>query len=204
MYLNIHPDNPQARHIKTVANILKNGGVVIFPTDSVYAIGCDIHKSSAAERVAKLKGIKLKKADFSFLFNDISMVSQYSKSLPNNIFKVLKKNTPGPFTFIVETGSAVPQFFRKSKKTLGVRIPDNNILRNLITELGNPILTTSIRDENEIVGYTSDPELIYEKYVNQIDAFIDGGYGKNVASTVVDCANGKIEIIREGINPLIQ
>ncbi len=198
MLLRVHPENPQTKHIKRLAEILKDGGIIVFPTDSVYALGCDIYNSNAAERLAKLKGLKLKKAYFSYLFYDISMVSKYCKSLPNNIFKILKQNTPGPFTFILEAGSAIPQYLRKSRKTFGVRIPDNNIVQMLVQELGNPILTTSIHDDNEIVEYTSDPELIYDKYAKLVDAVIDGGAGNNVASTVVDCSAGKIDIVREG------
>lgn len=202
MLLKIHPETPQENYIRDIAKILKDGGVIIFPTDSVYGLGCDIHSTPAAEKVAKLKGVKLKKADFSFLFDDISMVSNYTKPLPNTTFKLLKKNTPGPYTFILESNSEIPQIFRKSKKTLGVRIPDNAIIQELIKELGNPILTTSIKDENEIVEYTSDPTLIYEKYEKLVDAVIDGGYGNNVASTVVDCTDGKVEVLREGVVPL--
>lgn len=204
MLITIHPENPQEKYIKEIADLLKKGGVIIFPTDSVYGLGCDIYNSTAAEKVAKLKGVKLKKANFSFLFYDISMVAKYTKPLPNNTFKVLKKNTPGPFTFIIEANSAIPQIFRRSKKTLGVRIPDNKIIQMLIQEIGNPILTTSIHDENDIVEYTSDPTLIYEKYEKLTDAVIDGGYGNNTASTVVDCTDGKIDIIREGVKPLIE
>lgn len=202
MLLKIHPETPQKNYIKDIAKIIKDGGIIIFPTDSVYGLGCDIYNTAAAEKVAKLKGMKLKKADFSFLFDDISMVSNYTKPLPNSTFKLLKKNTPGPFTFILEANSEIPQIFRKSKKTLGVRIPDNLIIQELIKEVGNPILTTSIKDENDIVEYTSDPTLIYEKYEHHVDAVIDGGYGNNVASAVVDCTDGKAELIREGVEPL--
>ena len=203
MLLEIHPENPQKKYIKQVVAILKKGGVIIFPTDSVYGLGCDIYNSAAVDKVAKLKGVKLKKADFSFIFNDISMVAKYTKPINNDVFKLLKKNTPGPHTFILEAGTEIPQIFRRNKKTLGVRIPNNLIINEIVNEMGSPILTTSIKDEDDITEYISDPFLIYEKYKNSTDAVIDGGYGNNTASTIVDCTGKQIEIIREGVSPLL-
>ncbi|MEA2043062.1 MAG: L-threonylcarbamoyladenylate synthase [Bacteroidota bacterium] len=198
MLLSIHPETPQKRHIRTIVNLLKEGSVIIYPTDSVYALGCDIYNTTAVDKLAKIKGVKLKKADFSFIFENISMIANYTKPISNEVFKLLKKNTPGPHTFILEAGSEIPQIFRRNKKTLGTRIPKNNITDAIVKELGHPILTTSLRNDDEIVEYMSDPDRIYEEYGKLVDAVIDGGYGKYSASTIVDCTKKSIEIIREG------
>ncbi len=203
MLVKIYEDNPNQKEIKRVVEVLKNGGVIIYPTDTVYGMGCAIDKPKAVEQVAKLRGIKLEKAQFSFICYDISNISEYVKPLSNDVFKLMKRNLPGPFTFILEAGNNVPKVTKQRKKTVGVRVPDNNIIREIVKELGCPILSTSIHDEDDILEYTTDPELIYEKYENLVDIVIDGGYGDNTASTVVDCTGDEIEIIREGKGELI-
>ena len=202
MLIKIYPDNPASGKVETVVDILEKGGVIIYPTDSVYGIGCDITKPKAVERVARLKGIKLEKANFSFICHDLSQISDYTKHVDNNIFKLMKKSLPGPFTFILEASNNVPKIFKNKKKTVGIRIPDNNIVREIVRVLGRPIITTSVHDDDEVIEYTTDPELIYEKYRKQVDAVVDGGYGNNIATTVVDCSEGEADIIRQGIGEL--
>ncbi len=198
LYVRMHSDNPSERHVKQIVDILKDGGVIIYPTDTVYGIGCDITKPRAIERVAHLKGIKPEKSNFSFIVYDMSHLSDYVKPLDNNIFKMMKRNLPGPFTFILEANNNVPKLLKSNRKTVGIRIPDNNIIREIVRVLGNPILTTSLKDTDEVIEYTTDPELIYEDYENLVDAVIDGGYGGNIASTVIDCTGDEPEIVRMG------
>ena len=175
----------------------------VFPTDSVYGLGCSINHPKAIERVAKIKGVKLEKSDFSFIFPDLSSLSEYTKPIDNVIFKLIKKNSPGAFTFILQASNRIPKIFKNKKKTIGIRIPDNQIIIAIARELGTPILTTSIHDDDEVIEYTTDPELIHEKYQNVVDLVIDGGYGRNEASTVVDCTSSEIEIIRQGVGELL-
>ncbi len=198
MLLKIYPDNPSQKLIRTVMECLGNNGIVIFPTDTIYALGCNIFSPKAIDRIAKIKGTKKEKANFSFLFYDLSQLSDFTKPLSNEVFKLMRQTLPGPFTYILEASNKVPKIFHNRKKTLGVRIPENNIISEIIRELGNPLMSTSIRDEDEILEYTTDPELIYEKYQHLVDIVIDGGYGDNQPSTVIDCTVGEIEIIREG------
>lgn len=198
MLVKIYPDNPNAKEIKKIADILRNGGLVIYPTDTIYGIGCDINNSKAVEKVARIKNINLKKANLSFICYDLSHISDYTRPLDNHLFKIMKKHLPGPFTFILQANTNVPKLFKNNKKTVGIRVPDNNIIRELVQELGNPILSTSIRDEDDVIEYTTDPELIYEKFGSQVDIVIDGGFGDNIPSTVLDCTNGEIEVIRQG------
>jgi tRNA threonylcarbamoyl adenosine modification protein (Sua5/YciO/YrdC/YwlC family) len=198
MLLRIYPENPNPKHIRIVVECLMDGGIVIYPTDTVYGVGCDIFKSKAIERIAQIKGIKPEKSNFSFICNDLSQLSDYSKPIPNNIFKLMKSNLPGPFTFILNASSNVPKLIQSKKKTVGIRIPNNNIPLEIVRELGNPIMSTSIHDEDEIIEYTTDPELIYEKYNKLVDIVIDGGYGDNEPSTVIDCTDIEPTIIREG------
>ena len=198
MLLKIYPDNPNLKDIRYVAEEMRKGAVVIYPTDTVYGIGCDINNSKAVERIARIKNINLKKDHLSFICYDLSHISDYTKSLDNNTFKVMKRNLPGPFTFILNANSNVPKLFKNNKKTVGIRIPNNNIIRELIKELGHPILSTSVHDEDDIIEYTTDPELIYEKFEKHVDIVIDGGYGDNNPSTVVNCTNGEFEILRQG------
>lgn len=198
MLLKLYNENPNPRDVRQVVEILKNQGVIIYPTDTVYGMGCDITNPKAVEKVARLKGIKIEKANFSFICSDLSHLSDYSKPITNSVFKLMKKNLPGPFTFILDANNNVPKYFKGKKKTVGIRVPDNNIIHDIVYELGNPILSTSIYDEDEILEYTTDPELIHEKYGDLVDLVIDGGYGELVPSTVVDCTGEQIEILREG------
>lgn len=181
---------------------MESGGLVIIPTDSVYSIACDLNSKKAVENLARLKGIKLKDADFSFIFAELSSVAEYTKPISNPIFKVIKHNLPGPFTFILDANNNIPGYFRESKKTIGIRIPDNTIVRSIVRVLGRPILSTSVHDDDGIIEYMTDPSLIHEKYIKTVDAVIDGGYGKVEASTVVDCTSGEAVVIREGIEEL--
>ncbi len=197
-YIKIYPENPNERHIHHVVEVLKSGGVIIYPTDTVYSFGCDITNSKAVERVARLKGIKPEKADFSIIFNDLSMLSTYTKSVDTPTFKILKKALPGPFTFILSASNAIPKLFKNKKKTVGIRIPDNSIPCALVEALGNPIIASSVHDEDDIIEYTTDPELILEKFDNQVDLVIDGGFGDNFASTVVDFTGREPEVLRSG------
>lgn len=203
MLIKLYPDNPNERVIRTVVECLMDGGIIIYPTDTVYGLGCDIFKSKAIERIALIKGIKAEKSNFSFICDDLSQLADYSKPIPNEIFKLMRKNLPGPFTFILNASNNVPKLIQSKKKTVGIRIPDNNIPRVIVRELGHPIMSTSIRDEDEIIEYTTDPELIYEKYSNLVDIVIDGGYGGNLASTVIDCTGTEPMITREGKGVLI-
>ncbi len=196
-FVKIYPENPNEKEINKVVEVLRNGGLVIYPTDTVYGLGCDITNTKALERIARIKGIKLDKANFSFICHDLSNISDYIKQIDTSTFKILKKSLPGPYTFILNGNNSLPKEFKK-KKTVGIRVPDNNIAREIVKVLGNPIVSTSIYDEDEILEYTTDPELIYEKWNNKVDLIIDGGYGDNQASTVIDLSGSEPEIIREG------
>lgn len=198
MLVKLFNENPNSQIIHKVVEILRNGGVVVYPTDTVYGLGCDITNVKAVEKVVRYKGIKIEKANLSFICSDLSHLSDYTKPIPNSIFKLMKKNLPGPFTFILEANNNVPKYFKGKKKTVGIRIPDNNIIREIVARLGNPILSTSIHDEDEIIEYTTDPELIYEKFKDMVDLVIDGGYGQLVPSTIVDCSGDEVRILREG------
>lgn len=200
-FIKIYPDNPNEKEIQKVVKILKEGGLVIYPTDTVYGLGCDITNTKALERIAKIKGIKLEKANFSFVCNDLSNISDYVKSLDTRSFKILKRALPGPYTFILEGNNNLPKEFKK-KKTVGIRVPDNSIVLELVKQLGNPIVSTSIYDEDEVIEYTTDPELIFEKWQNRVDAVIDGGFGANVASTIIDLTGSEPEVIREGLGSI--
>ena len=198
MFLKIYPENPNPREIRKVVDCLQNGGIIIYPTDTIYGIGCDIFKPKAVERITEILGGSKKKSAMTFICHDLSNLSDYTKPIANNIFKVMKRTLPGPFTFILEANNNVPKIVQSNKKTIGIRVPDNNIIREIVRELGHPILSTSVKDDDEVLEYTTDPELIYEKYENLVDLVIDGGYGDNVPSTVVDCTSGDIEVVREG------
>lgn len=202
MLLKLYEDNPNYRDILKIIDILREGGVVIYPTDTVYAIGCDIMHVRAVQRVCQLKGIKPEKANFSMICRDLSNIAAYAK-VSNEVFKMMKRNLPGPFTFVLPATNKLPNIMMNRRKTIGIRIPDNFIVRSLVEELGNPLLTTSVKAEDEMVEYITDPELIHEKYGNVVDMVIDGGYGHNVASTVVDCTHDSMQIIRQGIGELI-
>lgn len=198
MLIKIYPENPNEKSIEQVVQVLRKGGIIIYPTDTVYGLGCDITNHKAIEAICKIRHIKPEKANFSFVCYDLSHISDYIKPIDNTTFRILKKALPGPFTFIFNASSQVPKLLSSNKKTVGIRVPDNNIAREIVRVLGNPILSTSIKDEDEIIEYSTDPELIHEKYQDVVDLVIDGGYGDNVASTVVDCTTGEFEIIREG------
>jgi len=202
-YIKLYEENTNPKDLKLVSECFKDGGVVIYPTDTVYALGCDIFSKEGIERVARIKNVKADKADFSFVFYDLSHISEYTKQFDSSVFKILKRNLPGPFTFILEANNSIPKLFRNKKKTLGIRIPDNSICRSIVERLERPIISTSIHDDDEVIEYTTDPELIFEKYENQVDMVIDGGFGNNEASTVVDLSKGEIEIIRQGIGELL-
>ncbi len=202
-FLKLYNENPNERDIRKVVEVLKNGGVIIYPTDTIYGIGCDINNPKAVTRVAKIRGIDLEKAHFSFIFYDLSHLSDFTKPIENHIFKLLKRNLPGPFTFILESNHNIPKIFKARKKTVGIRVPDNNIIRAIVKELGNPILSTSIHHEDEILEYITDPELIHEKYNDVVDLVIDGGYGDNHPSTIVDCSTDEVAITRQGKGQLI-
>jgi tRNA threonylcarbamoyl adenosine modification protein (Sua5/YciO/YrdC/YwlC family) len=199
MLLKIHPENPSHRQILKVCDILRKGGIIVYPTDSVYALGCDINNHKAIEQIAKLKGTRPAKADFSFIFSDLSQVSDYALLFDNRIFKLMKSHLPGPFTFILHARNNVPKIFQSRKKTIGIRIPDNKIPVELVRNLGNPVMTTSIHDEDTLIEYTTDPDLIYEKYKDKVDVIINGGFGNNVPTTVVDCIQPEPVIVRQGI-----
>jgi tRNA threonylcarbamoyl adenosine modification protein (Sua5/YciO/YrdC/YwlC family) len=198
MLVKIYPENPNPRQMDLVVECLRKGGLVVFPTDTIYGLGCDVYNHKAAERLAAIKGKRLDKAEFSFIFSDLRHLSDFTKQLDKEVFKLLKKNLPGPFTFILPANSNVPKIFKGKKKTIGIRVPDNAIVVEIVKMLGNPLLTTSIHDEDEVIEYTTDPELIHEKYGESIDIVIDGGYGGNVASTIIDCTGDEPVIIREG------
>jgi tRNA threonylcarbamoyl adenosine modification protein (Sua5/YciO/YrdC/YwlC family) len=202
MLIRIYNENPNQKHIRQIVDLLENGAIIIYPTDTVYAMGCDIKASKSIEKIARLKGLNPSNPDLSLIFHDMSQLSEYTVIRDNNIFKLLKRNLPGPFTFIVQANNQIPKLFKNKKKTVGIRIPDNNIVLELVRELGRPIITTSIHDPDEIIEYTTDPELIHEKYSDIVDAVIDGGFGNNEASTVVDCTGDEIEIVRQGLGIL--
>jgi tRNA threonylcarbamoyl adenosine modification protein (Sua5/YciO/YrdC/YwlC family) len=200
--LKIHPQNPEMRKINRVVDVLRAGGVVIYPTDTIYGIGCDLMNKKAIERLCKIMNIKPNKLDLSFICHDLSQISEYVKRMDTPVFKLLKKSLPGPFTFIFESNSRVPKILDVSKKTVGIRIPDHAIPNSIVITLGNPIITSSIKDDDEIVAYTTDPEEIYEDFKNQVDIVIDGGVGGNIPSTVVDCTNDELVLVRQGLGEL--
>ena len=196
-FIKIYEDNPNEAAIKKVVSVLRDGGLIIYPTDTVYGLGCDITNSKALERIAKIKGIKLEKANFSFICSDLSNLSDYVKQINTSTFKILKRALPGPYTFILPGNNDLPREFRK-KKTVGIRVPDNNITIEIVKMLGNPIVSTSIHDDDEVLEYSTDPELIFEKWQNLVDLVIDGGYGDNVPSTIIDLSGHEPEVIRVG------
>jgi len=198
MFLKIYPENPSSRQIKTVVECLSDGGVIIFPTDTIYGLGCDIYKPKSVERIALIKGVKKQNANFSFICHDLSDLSDFAKPISKTVYKLMRKCLPGPFTFILDANNNVPKLFQSKKKTIGIRVPDNNVPRQIVEYLGHPIMSTSIHDDDEIVEYSTDPELIYEKYKNIVDIVIDGGYGDNEASTIISCETDNFEIVRQG------
>lgn len=195
--IKLYNDNPDPRAVQKIVDCLRKGGLIIYPTDTVYGLGCDITNTKALERIAQIKGVKLEKANFSFICKDLSNLSDYVRQIDNSVFKLLKRALPGPYTFILPGSNNLPTVFKK-KKTVGIRVPDNNISRAIVEALGNPIVSTSIRDEDEVIEYTTDPELILEKWDKRVDIVVDGGYGDNIPSTVIDLTQGEPILIREG------
>ncbi|MDP2414583.1 L-threonylcarbamoyladenylate synthase [Daejeonella sp.] len=198
MLIKIYPENPNEKVIQQVVDVLIKGGIIIYPTDTVYGMGCDISNSKAIEKICKIRGIKPEKANFSFICYDLSHISDFTRQIDNETYRVIKKALPGPFTFIFNANKNVPKLLSSNKKTVGIRVPDNTIARTIVKMLGNPIISTSIHDDDEIMEYSTDPELIHEKYEDIVDLVIDGGYGDNEPSTIVDCSEGEFEIIRQG------
>ena len=201
MLLKIYPENPNERSIAQVVKTLQEGGVVVIPTDTIYAIACDSSNIKAVERVCKIKGIEMEKSNFSFICYDLSHISDYTRPVETATYKLMRKALPGPFTFILDAGSKIPSRYfgpKTKKKTIGIRIPDNTITRLLVKELGHPLMCTSIHDNDEILEYTTDPELIHERYEEQVDIVVDGGYGDNEPSTVIDCSGDEPVMVRQG------
>ena len=201
-FIRLYEENPDPKKVKQAVDILRNGGVVIYPTDTVYGMGCDITNQRAVEKICKIKGINPKKHNFSIICADLGNIAQFTRVITKPVFKMMKKGLPGPFTFILEASNVVPKILHSNKKTIGIRVPAHAIPRLLVEELGHPILTTSIRDEDDVVEYSTDPDLIFEKYQHQVDLVIDGGYGQNVASTILDCTGDEVEVVRQGLGQL--
>lgn len=202
MLIRLYNENLNSTKLRQVVDILEGGGIIIYPTDTVYAMGCSINEKKAIDKLARFKGMNPDNPDLSFIFHDMSQLSDYTIIHDNSLFKLLKRNLPGPFTFIVRANSQIPKLFMGKKKTVGIRIPENNIIREIVKELGKPVITTSIHDPDDVIEYTTDPELIYEKYKDFVDAVVDGGYGSNEASTIVDCTGDEIIIVRQGLGVL--
>jgi tRNA threonylcarbamoyl adenosine modification protein (Sua5/YciO/YrdC/YwlC family) len=202
MLVKLYAENPNPKQIISIVKVLQEGGVIIYPTDTVYGIGCDIHNRKAVERIARIKGIKPEKADFSFICRDLSHLSEYARQVSNPVFKMMKHNLPGPFTFILNAGNKVPNMLENKKKTVGIRIPANEIVAAIVEYLGNPLLSTSVHLDGEMIEYATDPELIHEKYADLVDLVVDGGYGGTEYSTVVDCTSDEPEIIRQGLGKI--
>ena len=196
-FIKLYNENPNEKDIAKVVELLRHGGLIIYPTDTVYGLGCDITNTKALEKIARIKGVKLEKANFSFVCSDLKNLSDYVKQIDTSTFKLLKRALPGPYTFIMQGNNNLPKDFKK-KKTVGIRVPDNTIARNIVEKLGNPIVSTSIYDDDDVIEYTTDPELIFEKWQNHVDIVIDGGYGDNVASTVIDLSGDAPVVLREG------
>lgn len=196
-FIKLYNENPNEKEIVKIVEVLRNGGLIIYPTDTVYGLGCDITNTKALEKIARIKGVKLEKANFSFVCSDLKNLSDYVKQIDSSTFKLLKRSLPGAYTFIMQGNNNLPKDFKK-KKTVGIRVPDNLIARTIVERLGNPIVSTSIYDEDDVIEYTTDPELIFEKWQNLVDIVIDGGYGDNTASTVIDLSGDEPVVIREG------
>ncbi len=202
MLIQIHPENPDSRKIAKVVEILKKGGVIIYPTDTVYSFACDISHKSAVEKICQLRDIKPEKANFSIVCKDLSELTEFAKQINNSVFRLMKKVLPGPYTFVLNASKKSPGIFRKNKKTIGIRIPSNKIAIAIVELLGNPIMTASLKDSDELIEYTTDPEVIHEKFAKRVAVVIDGGFGKNAPSTVFDCSSGEPQLIREGLGDI--
>jgi tRNA threonylcarbamoyl adenosine modification protein (Sua5/YciO/YrdC/YwlC family) len=201
-FIRLYEENPDPKRIRQIVDVLRNGGVIIYPTDTVYGLGCDIMNLRAVEKICRIKGINPKKHNFSFICADLSNIAEYTRVITKPVFKMMKKALPGPFTFILEANTQVPKILHSNKKTVGIRVPNHSVPRMIVEELGQPLLSTSIRDEDEVIEYNTDPELIFEKYENLVDIVIDGGYGQNVGSTILDCTGNEVEVLREGLGRL--
>jgi tRNA threonylcarbamoyl adenosine modification protein (Sua5/YciO/YrdC/YwlC family) len=201
MLLHIHPDDPQPRHIRTVVDCLKGGGIIIYPTDTIYGLGCDIYHPAAIERICRIKGIDPKKAQFSFVCSDLSHISDFTKSIDTPVFRMLKRALPGPYTFIFEASKQVPKLLKTKKDTVGIRVPDHNICHEIVKELGHPVMSASLPMDGD-VEYFTDPELMHEQFGKLVDIVIDSGIGGIIPSTVIDCTAGYAELIREGAGDL--
>lgn len=202
MLIKLYEENPSPKHIRTIVECLRDGGIIIYPTDTVYTFGCDIYKPKAIEKIARIKGVDSKKNNFSIVCENLSSLSDFTKPISNPTFKMMRRCLPGPYTFILFANSKVPKLFQRKKKTVGIRIPNNAIVQHIIEELGNPILSTSLHHKDKVLDYISDAELIYEEYKNQVDIVIDGGFGGNIPSTIIDCTQSENVIIREGLGDL--
>ncbi len=198
-FIKLYEENPREDLVKEIVETIRDGGLVIYPTDTVYGIGCDLYNTKALQRLCAIKGIKANKLNLSFICYDLSDISLYAKQISNPVFKLMKKSLPGPYTFILDASSKVPKILNVKKPQVGIRVPDNNIPREIVKALGNPILTSSIRDEDEVIEYSTDPELIFDKFEKTVDVIIDGGYGGNVPSTVIDCTVEPFEVVRQGL-----
>ncbi len=203
LLLHIHPETPSEKNIRKAVEIIEKGGVAIYPTDSVYGMGCSIFNKDGIEKLALYKGTKPSLAEFSFLFSDIDQLVDYIKPMTKDIFKILKRNLPGPFTFILPASNKLPKSLENRRKTIGIRIPDNNIVREIVRGLGHPLVNTSIHAIDDVVEYQTDPSLIWDRFKDKVDLVIDGGFGNNEPSTVVDLSGEEPEIIRQGIGELI-
>ena len=201
-FFKLYETNTEQKKLDQIVDLLQNNGVIIYPTDTVYALGCSINSRKAIERIARIKGITPGKERFSLMFDSLSQITEYARNIHTPVFKIIKKAVPGPYTFILNSSSKLPKLLNTAKKTVGVRIPDHNIPRMIVEQLGNPIITTSIRDEDEIIEYSTDPELIYEKFSHQVDLVIDGGYGNNIPSTIIDFTTDEPEVLREGLGDI--
>ena len=199
LLLEVHPDNPNPHLIEKIVTCLKEGGVIVYPTDTVYAIGCDIYNHKALERVCLIKGIKMSKANFSFICSSLSHISDFSRNVSTPIYKIMRQSLPGPYTYILQATSTVPKLFKSKKKTVGIRVPNNNIALDIVIALGNPLLSTSIHKDEDLLAYPTDPRIIFEQYKNVTDITVDGGYGRSRESTIIDCTGEEPEIIREGL-----
>lgn len=197
-FIRLYEENPDPRKITQIVNVLRGGGLIIYPSDTIYGLGCDIFNQKAVDKVRRIKNVNDKKMDLAFVCYDLSHLSVYAKNVSTPVFKLMKKTLPGPYTFILNASSKVPKILKVKKKKVGIRIPNNRIPREIVKELGNPIVTTSLHDDDQILEYATDPELIYEQYKNQVDLIIDGGYGDNQASTILDYSGEELEIIRQG------
>lgn len=203
MFLKIHPDNPNPRKINTVVECLLDGGVIIYPSDTVYGFGCDIYNKKAVARIAKIKGININKQKFSFICSSLSNISKFTKPISNETYKLMKRNLPGPFTFILNANNNIPKIFKTNRKKLGIRVPKHNIPLEIVKKLENPIISSSVKENDKIIEHSTDPEIMYDKFKNLVDIVIDSGFTGNLPSTIIDCTKSDFEIIRQGKGNII-